>query len=416
MRGFRKIRVWLTISVIFLGSCLKEEPLELISYQFVNHLELSYLPVSPQKYGIYATDGVFMTNDFPTGRAHGLEKINDSTFRIDIRPENEPIGNTPWYAFKIWSHVQRNIYLELDYGYFQHRYQPKISKDGRNWTKLEWPTSKDGSTDPCLFNLSLSSDTTWVAAQEIIDYEHVGNWVKSISRFDNVESGVAGKSILGRDLYFLDMGPYDKSNKPAIIFFSRQHPAEVSGFIYMQYLVERILTSIEYVDFLDEFRILVYPLINPDGVDLGHWRHNMGGVDLNNDWACYYQKETREIAGHALNETSKFENNVVLGIDFHSTEQNMLLTFDHTMTSKMFWFTPQWSEKICEPGNEESYSIKSTGLSSPVSKSWFYVQFGAESLTIEIDDEAERNNIREKAYKAADHLMEILLDNQHQID
>ena len=33
--------------------------------------------------------------------------------------------------------------------------------------------------------------------------------------------------------------------------------------------------------------------MNPDGVDLGHWRHNAGGIDLNRDWSVYNQKEIK---------------------------------------------------------------------------------------------------------------------------
>ena len=42
--------------------------------------------------------------------------------------------------------------------------------------------------------------------------------------------------------------------------------------------------------------VIVYPLMNPDGVDEGHWRHNTGGIDLNRDWAHYNQPETRQVA------------------------------------------------------------------------------------------------------------------------
>ena len=54
-------------------------------------------------------------------------------------------------------------------------------------------------------------------------------------------------------------------------------------------LKENKLSSI----FLDKYRILAFPLMNPDGVDLGHWRHNAGGVDTNRDWSFYHQPEIK---------------------------------------------------------------------------------------------------------------------------
>ena len=43
------------------------------------------------------------------------------------------------------------------------------------------------------------------------------------------------------------------------------------------------------------FNLIVYPLINPDGVDLGHWRHNSHSKDLNRDWGFFTQLETKII-------------------------------------------------------------------------------------------------------------------------
>jgi len=36
-------------------------------------------------------------------------------------------------------------------------------------------------------------------------------------------------------------------------------------------------------EFRRRFSIIMVPLLNPDGVVLGHWRHNVNGVDLNRD-------------------------------------------------------------------------------------------------------------------------------------
>ena len=48
-------------------------------------------------------------------------------------------------------------------------------------------------------------------------------------------------------------------------------------------------------DFLTKYRILAFPIMNPDGVDLGHWRHNAGGIDLNRDWSKYHQPEIKNV-------------------------------------------------------------------------------------------------------------------------
>ena len=44
---------------------------------------------------------------------------------------------------------------------------------------------------------------------------------------------------------------------------------------------------------MEKFRVLAFPLMNPDGVDLGHWRHNAGGIDLNRDWSTTTRKKLK---------------------------------------------------------------------------------------------------------------------------
>ena len=61
---------------------------------------------------------------------------------------------------------------------------------------------------------------------------------------------------------------------------------------------------------------MVFPLMNPDGVDLGHWRHNAGGIDLNRDWALYRQPETRLVADFIVKEVKTQKSQLVLGLDF----------------------------------------------------------------------------------------------------
>ena len=66
--------------------------------------------------------------------------------------------------------------------------------------------------------------------------------------------------------------------------------------------------------------------MNPDGVDLGHWRHNSGGVDLNRDWSKYHQKEIKTTVDF-ISKTLKASNSkLVLGLDFHSTYYDVFYT------------------------------------------------------------------------------------------
>ncbi|MFA9202343.1 MAG: M14 family zinc carboxypeptidase, partial [Candidatus Nanopelagicaceae bacterium] len=79
-------------------------------------------------------------------------------------------------------------------------------------------------------------------------------------------------------------------------------------------------------EFFEQYRVLAFPIINPDGVDLGHWRHNAGGIDLNRDWSFYRQPEVRNVVSF-INKTSKKDSGkIILGIDFHSTWKDVFYT------------------------------------------------------------------------------------------
>ncbi len=71
--------------------------------------------------------GVHASNDFDGARLNGFEKENDSTAIVIINPENGPINNSAYYAFKTWSNTPKPFYFKFKYpkGY-HHRYIPKL--------------------------------------------------------------------------------------------------------------------------------------------------------------------------------------------------------------------------------------------------------------------------------------------------
>ena len=49
----------------------------------------------------FAETGVFVSNDFEGARLNAIVRSGD-TYTAQISPENTPINDSPWYAFKIW--------------------------------------------------------------------------------------------------------------------------------------------------------------------------------------------------------------------------------------------------------------------------------------------------------------------------
>ena len=275
----------LLIAMFLLAACsAPKQYRKLKTHTYTNPVDTKTRAIEYQEKGSFLFDGVGATNNFSGSRLNKFDQINDSTYTATISPENAPINPSPWYAFKIWSKQDRTLNVKLQYGEYKHRYNPKLSIDGEHWTLLDSTLVELGidSTSATL-QLNTSSDTLWVAAQEIQDSKRVGQWIESFRNNDLVTIGNAGKSALGRPLFHMNITKGKNYKKPTIIVISRQHPPEVTGFFAMKSFIETLVQEGSKNGFLEKYRVMVYPLMNPDGADLGHFRHNTGGVDLNRD-------------------------------------------------------------------------------------------------------------------------------------
>ncbi len=352
-------------------------------------------------------------NLFDGARLNSCTQENDSTFNISIEPENVPINSSPWYAFRIVSNTHPSIIINIRYKQAKHRYNPKFSVNGIHWNSIN---KKDFATAPDTMGITIryniSTDTTWISSQEIENSERVISYWKGKEGNEAVSFNLVGETELGRPLVMLDLYRGKKKGKPIIVIFSRQHPPEVTGYYAMKAFVDRLIQHDELTtNFLNKYRVLVFPLINPDGVDLGHWRFNTGGVDLNRDWGIYHQPEVRIIADRIVYESKRNKSDIILGIDFHSTYQDIYYTnIVDRETLIIGNFKNMWLRSISEsvPGkitNEEP----SEPFPSLTSKNWFYNQFHAEGITYEIGDNTPRDFIKKKGEISALLMMELLL-------
>jgi len=154
----------------------------------------------------------------------------------------------------------------------------------------------------------------------------------------------------------------------------------------------------------------VIPLVNPDGVDLGHWRHNTGGVDLNRDWIAFNQPETRVVRETFQEILDRPGHELWFGVDFHSTQHDVFYTLERSLETDPPGVTEKWIEFLSTNLPQYEVNDSPSGLDTPMSRNWFYETFGAPALIYEVGDETDRGLIREVAATAARGTMQILLD------
>lgn len=356
----------------------------------------------------FPSQGVHATNQFPGARLNDMTMVNDSVFEAIIEPENFPINSSPWYAWKMWADTEKEVRIKFVYPIAKHRYLPKISKDGQNWQRI--PFEVDSSKNVSI-RLSLSPDTLWIAGQELHTSSHVNQWLEELNARDFVELKTLGYSKLGRPINGFHIGAVHP--KYAIILLSRQHPPEVTGYLAMQSFVKTLMSSTELArEFRNKVEIIGIPLMNPDGVDLGHWRHSTGGIDLNRDWEFFRQPETRIVANYLTEYVNENQLTVLLGLDFHSTSKDIFYTIDtsYTAHSHVPDFMEEWLSAIERSISEIPFEQSASIPVRPVSDHWFFNTFQAESCTFEIGDNTDRFLISKKGHISAKLMMELLLE------
>ena len=407
------------IFISFLWSCKQEtqwkgqKPIKKVSTQTV--------PIQLQYKGTFDLGkGVFISNEFDGARLNGVARTNDTLITVLITPENAPINISPWYAFKLWSEIECEIFIKLTYPEnADHRYFPKLSPDGLNWKSLDSAKyqvtmktineNKKVSKDMTM-QLSIGPDTLWISAQELITSSHVDIWMNGLMSNSFVTKTMIGESQEGRPINLLKVG--ESNDQKMIMVISRQHPPEVTGFLAMKAFVETICSDSEIAEnFRKKYNTYVVPLANPDGVYNGHWRHNRGGVDLNRDWADLNQPETSAIQNFMKQKTTTTGGKFYFGVDFHSTWEDIYYTISPELKGNMPGLVPDMIaataqefpdyEPNIKPGSEEDAKVTSS--------TYFFYEFGAESLTYEIGDNTPREFVRKKGEVSAMKLMELML-------
>lgn len=368
-------------------------------------IQKDLVKVDLQSRRIHSFDnGVHFSGNFAGARLGTPLKVNDSVFQVNITPENEPINKSPWYAFKLWSDRRKDVYVTLHYTYGTHRYHPKLSTDGKRWKDMEKSNVTTSNEDVTL-RFTTGADTLWVAAQELIPSSEALYWADSLAdKFSSLKKRVIGYSILDRPVVSFRIG--DKRNANTLVVLSRQHPPEVTGYQAMQAFTERILAKNRLSSrFRKKFDVIVIPSINPDGVDLGHWRHNAGGVDLNRDWDKFLQPETRAVSGY-LKALAANGDALQFCLDFHSTEEDVF----YIVTEEKQSITQRWLAAIQRAIPDYKVNQSFHGIGSATSKNWIYKQFGAEAVTYEVGDGTDRQLLKRIGETAADELMKVLLE------
>ena len=359
----------------------------------------------------FLNGGVWVSNEFAGGRMSDAWQEGDSLVVVHIAPENAPVNNSAWYAFKVWSEQPRTVQLRLSYEDGRHRYWPKVRRSGSEaWTPLDSAAVKvDEGNEGAVLSLEVGPDTVWVAGQEMKTSAFFQAWTDELAALPHVEKRLIGESGRGRPIHMLEFGAPDALRH--VVLVSRQHPPEVTGTMALLSFVEELVGGSPLArEFRERFLVHVVPLMNPDGVDLGHWRHNTGGVDLNRDWVAFHQPETRVVRDAVLRIMEPAGAELWFMADFHSTRRDVFYTLDRRLETHPPGILDRWLGYLDEALPDYEVSDSPSMLTTPMSRNWFYREFRSPGLIYEVGDDTDRELIRQVAVTAARGTMQVLLE------
>ena len=350
--------------------------------------------------------------EFEAGGMSSCSSFVPSIFRVLIEPEDEDsIGRSPWYAFKITNKVSTPIVVELVYKGGEHRFWPKISGDGRTWSRLDGSMVRVVSEQRIQLFLQPQDNPYYIAAQEIYGNDVHLNWMDNMASRNDISKREIGSSELGRPIYKIE-SESGSNTKEYIFMIGRQHPAEVPGAWAMTSFIETLYADTDLARrFRDRFGIISVPVVNPDGVALGYWRNSTGGMDLNYTWGPFVHKETLSVK----NELDRFKSGdkLKLFIDFHSTHGNLFYTqrgpggqWPSDMTQR--WFAgamPRLRDYLFE------HVALTTDSGHKNSNNYVYHTFNSPTIIFEAGEETERLTIENAMVVFAEELMRVMLSS-----
>jgi len=365
-------------------------------------------PVAEFSAGEPCDSGSFVvTDDFDGARRGHCQVYANGDIRVGIVPEDDGyINNSPWYSFKLIPKEKTTAEITLRYEGGEHRYWPKISFDGTTWSRLD-ESAVDESLfgNSVTFQVALTDQPVWVSAQMLVMPGDMTNWMDGIGSSPAVSKTILGVSTEGRPVHKLDI---NEESPEVIVLIGRQHPPEVSGSYAFQGFFESIVAETEVANrFRQRFHVVALPILNPDGVVAGNWRHNSQGVDLNRDWGPFTQVETK-LVEDLLESYELKGKKVKFFVDFHSTEFNLMYTQTDDDVTAPLGFSNEWVSAVLPRLEVYDFTQEPRPVSdSPTGKNYMYKRYGVPAVTFEVADEEDKAIAENAAAIFAEEFMRL---------
>ncbi len=242
-------------------------------------------------------DTLSLDADFDSGSI-GAYSINGDTLRMAV-DQVTMVNTGAVYAY--WTHFElsgvgdREITVEVHgvhdnpfFGELHQDVQMVYSCDGETWERLT--DHVYGPEDGGLYSVTqtFGCDPVYVASFFPFSYGSMQAWIDGVGESEWAELSMLGSSEQGRDVPMLTITntAVPEEAKRSVFILGRQHAAETAGSYQLTGLVDFLISGqVDAQPLLDDLVWRIVPMVNPDGVFLGHSRSTSLYRDPNADWA-----------------------------------------------------------------------------------------------------------------------------------
>ncbi len=179
--------------------------------------------------------------------------------------------------------------------------------------------------------------------------------------------------------------------------------------------------------FRKKFKLIIFPLLNPDGVDNGFGRCNANGINLNRDWKHFMQPETHAVKDRVEDLLRRHAGKVKFFIDFHSAEKDLFYVIPQDKLLKKDFSAEKrrkrekgdalihtWISKLQSkfPDREFEVSYQSSREKAGATDDWMFLDHDVPALTWETGFLTDRQMIKGIADTATVELTKLLLEEE----
>jgi len=215
-----------------------------------------------------------------------------------------------WMQVELAGALARTVVFEIQgvdgnpfFGEHPEENQVVYSCDGSSWARITDHSYSPLASGTHRFAWTFDCDTPRIATFFPYPWEPLDHWTRTTGKDPRASLTVLGQSTQGRDILELRITnpAVPDRDKPTVFILGRQHAGETAGSHQLTGLVDFLLSGEpEAQPLLDGLVWRVVPMLNPDGVYLGHSRATSLLRDPNADWANDSSVEVAIVRAHLL--------------------------------------------------------------------------------------------------------------------